>query len=317
MKKEWIFLLAVGACLSSCNSDEETSSASEARNMPHAIELSAQACGYTSASALPWSEGASIGVYALKAGTATLMAPYSNVRYHAGTPLFAANNEAETIQLPATGEAWDVAAYFPYTSEATAEGEVPVSVADQQKLATDNVLYARVGSVNNVGYKALLPMRPVLPQLVFSIQITGNYSTSDAQAVSVTLKGFPTSGFLNVADGSLRVPSQTSTANIVLPTLKGEPEREYGSLAKAIVNLKGVVMPVQLTGGCQADVHLPGIGDFTVELSRYQMTFESGYSYLFTLKYVDGSLQVKVTASAIAGWENGGSVSGEGREETK
>ena len=315
MKNKWIFLLASCACLASCNKDDETASDDSTATSAHAAELTALAYGYDFAGgSTAWAEGASIGVYALSAGTTQIVSPYANVCYVSAESGFTATTDAEAIVLPATGDAYDVAAYYPYASGASAAGEVPVSVANQNKQTAGNVLYARVGALNNVGYKALLPMRPVLPQLTFSIRITGQYTTADAQAVSVNLKGFPTTGVLNIADGSVNASTQAAAATIALPTLEGEPERENTVPAKTIVTLKGAVMPMALTGGCLADVHIPGIGDFTIDLSHYQMAFETGYNYLFTLDYVDGSLQVKVTASAIAGWEDGGSISGNGQE---
>ena len=313
MKNKWIFLLASCACFASCNKDDETTSENSSSQSTYAAEITAQAYGYTTAEGTtPWGEDASIGVYAFKAGTANIVPDYANVCYHADGNSFSTATPEEAICLPATGEAWDVAAYSPYSAEATATGKAPFSIADQAKLATDNILYARVGSLNNVGRKASLPMRPVLPQLTFSIQVAGTYSTSSAQAVSVNLQGFPTEGVLDITDGSVSVPEQATAANIALPTLQGEPERENTTPAKTTINLKAVVLPATSTGGYKAQVHVPNIGDETIDLSRYQMAFSSGYHYLFTLSYIDGSLQVTVSASAIEDWGNSGNISGKG-----
>lgn len=312
MKKSWIYILISCALMSSCKDEDTYIDTAHA----YPIVITGQAYGYDAADGgETWTKGETIGVYMMESGTATVESPYSNIRYYANNrddqDYFLPGNNDSILYFPYSGEQRDIAAYYPYTLEAI-DGEIPINVADQSNTKMTGLLYARVGKLSKNNRKAELKLSPILTKLHFTLTLVGNVSGVKADDITLTLKGFPTSGFLNVPSGEFSY--RNVYMDIPLTMTKDGSATQTGAVGQAVYTADGYVMPSLSTEGYQVCVSIPGFGEYTANIIESTPYLNAATVYNFELRLLDDKLQMTLTSSSINNWGNSGDIYGSGEE---
>lgn len=272
-----------------------------------------------------WNKGETIGVYMLESGTNRIVTPYSNIRYYANDrtdqDYFLPGNNDSILYYPPTGEAMEIAAYYPRTA---VEGDslVAINLLNQAYISVGSLLYSRVPGVGKEQRKATLNLRPALTKLTFKFSVGLGMTESDLRGLTVVLKGLPVSGFFNVTTGTFRhrdvyldIKLTVTEQQAALGRALTRAERATEPEKKPLVIAEGVVLPSSNTNGYQAVITLPAIGKtYVYEIAKGTGDLNGSQDYTFDSQINNDDMIVKVQSSPIINWGEGGSIGGEGTE---
>ncbi len=274
----------------------------------HPVVVTAQAFGYdNSTPGSTWHKGENIGVYMLEKGTGDPILPYRNVRYYANNrddqDYFLPGSNDSVLYLPATGEAADVSAYYPYLPTAD-DDYIPVNVLDQNAVSISTILYARADGLHKGQRKAILSMRPVLTKLTFDFRPAG-ISAAELKGIKVTLRGMSVSGLFHRGTGEIR------SRHVYFDIPLKSPE----SSANASLSTEAIVLPSGQTKDYQVVVELPVLNkQYVYEISKDFDMLNGATEYVFDSALGNDAMVVKVQSSPITDWQSGGTINGEGKE---
>lgn len=320
MTKHTIIHLLLACVLLAACSDNDTTATDQSKAFP--VVIVGQAFGYeTDASGSSWNKGETIGVTLLKAGTCDIVAPYSNLRYYANSrtdqDYFLPGSNDSIPYLPATGEAMDIAAYYPQAT-ALADSLVSLHLIRGYGYAS-NLLFSRITNLNKDNRKAVLQLRPALTKLTFKFKVGKGMTEANMKGLTVTLKGLPVSGHFNTLTGKVSFREVSTQQDIRLVTVEKKPtSRALSDDADVFITAQGMVLPASTTAGYQVVVELPAINQrYNYEIPKGTDQFEGSQEYTFDSTINNDDMIVSVQSSPIINWGQGGIIGGEGEEEKK
>lgn len=227
----WVLTFGSMALLGACSQDDSFGPANNHERIPvNFITGQADATNVRTTidtdGETVWTQDDPIGIFMLKTGqalSATAIAEGADNIKHLATPNtsdatranFSRADGADPILYPLIGNV-DFVAYHPYSpigTNITTDYEYKISVIPQSTLAEQkniDVLYS-----NNVKNKArkrepvALEFTHALTRLVINVKAGSGMVNIDFSGISASLKGFPTTGKLTLADGKI-IPDATT-----------------------------------------------------------------------------------------------------------
>ena len=248
-----------------------------------------------------WSAGDPVGIYMIKTDPGTLsegnvVAANKLYTASAGTEASFTPDGGTPLYYPSDGSGVKFIAYHPRSTSVSADYKVPVSVADQDNLSAIDVMYAPVTTTFSRSSTGAVPLlfAHKLTKLVFNISNGAGVTEPVANGITVSISDQPTTGTLDLADGSVEASAATGSV-----TATG------GAVIEAIV------MPMtDLT-----DVGFTFTNDagqsFTVDPPTTSWQGGYRYTYTVTLKATDKESDI---SGEIDPWEDGGTTPVTGEE---
>lgn len=252
-KTLWLGAAALLALTTACQSNDEYSTWGDTNEVTFTGSIAGQPT--VRVSGTQWDANDAIGVYMLPAGQGLAAATAANAKFTttgggtftaAGTPLY----------YPTDGSTTDFVAYYPYTANANAAGQIAVSVANQAQPAAIDLLYAKTTGATANGATELR-FSHKLAKASYTITASAGVSLS---GLRVVLKGAPTAGTFDLTTGTLA--AGTATGDIALNVSAN------GTMAEAIV------LPTAMPAGAMLEFTLPDGTTKTVDVAG--KTFAAG-----------------------------------------
>lgn len=317
-KNKMILLFLACTLLAACNDNDTPVDAGKA----YPVVIIAQAFGYeTDAAGSSWNKEETIGVYMLEGGSNTILPPYSNMRYYANNrndqDYFLPGNNDSIPYFPTTGEAMDIAAYYPQTI-ALADSIITIHLLSNYNYAS-KLLFSRVSGLNKDNRKAVLQLRPALTKLTFKFKVGYGMTEKELKGLTVTLKGLPISGQFNAITGKVSFRNVSTNQDIKLITLEKNTTTRSLTRTKStddiFITAQGIVLPASTTEGYKVIVELPALQkSYTYDIPKGTDEFEGSQEYTFDSTINNDDMVVSVQSSPIINWGQGGIIGGDGKE---
>ncbi|MCM1177901.1 MAG: fimbrillin family protein [Clostridium sp.] len=247
-----------------------------------------------------------IGVYMSRASE---MPPkeYSNLGYKATYGMhddyFQPDNIEAIPYFPLEGEdKWDVSAYFPYKENF--DGYFPLSVADQSKVNSRTLLYARARGLDRDSRTANLRLAPALSRIVLRLHEGDGINSGQVQGATSRMNGIHTVGNFDVVACHFTAV-EDSRAEVSMTAGASGDARTLAMLAIPHSDTNGYAIKIYLSGE-----NTPR----TCNVADYVPAFARGMEYVFDITVGKSCLDVTTSSAPIAGWEWDGSVDVDGEE---
>ncbi|MDR2816956.1 MAG: fimbrillin family protein [Proteiniphilum sp.] len=307
MKKLGILVNAVLVLLMmmSCNKHDENELPNP--NERIAVKFSVNVASNSStdqlrASNASWDAGDAIGIFMVENGTTTPVDDAINKKYltASGDGNFSPDGDNNTVYYPTDGSKVDFAAYYPYTTFISQEGDISVDVSNQSTPSDIDLLFAATVISAPEGYNrddansaVELTFNHQLTKLVLAISpptADVGLSQSDLQGMTVKLKGINTTASFNLNTGILG--TQADPADITLHTVE------------AGVRYDALILPGTLIGTETVDFI---VGSKTYHWAIPVTAFSVGKSYSYTIQF-SANNEVNSFVGTINDWESGTAV---------
>lgn len=271
---------------SSCSSKEDDLNTEDQQP----VELKISAGIATRAVNAAWTAGDQIGVFAVNGTTVE----NSNIAYTTanGDGDFTVNTKSETIMLPYDGSDRTIAAYYPYTSEASG-GSYSINVTNQeQQEAIDLLVAAPVSGINKMSPVASLDFYHKLVKIALTMKPGEGITAEQLAKVTVTISNQQTTGTCDVVNNGDVTITSTTASDIKLLT------SDDGTSSEAIL------LPSATTEGMKLTFDIPGAGVYNWEVNSAakSKSFGAGNKYKYDITINKTSIIVN---ASIEDWTDG------------
>lgn len=268
------FLIAVMLLAGGCSEYDETAGEQTAVRFKAGIAAATRTADGGDA----WSVNDAVGIYMTRHGGQLASASdikADNVRHTVTDAATGALAGAQTIYYPAdNSSSVDFIAYYPYSETGVAaDCKYAVSVTDQSRPETIDLLYAKAENKKRTSGTVALEFGHVMSKVTFNVMHGTGLDAADIAEASASIEGMPASATLDLQDGTLTAGSVENGIGLRKAPVAG---KGYDATFSAII------VPQEKAGGRRVVL-------VTKDGVRYEGTlpdsdvFEKGNHYTYTV----------------------------------
>ncbi len=239
------------------------------------------------------------GIYVTEEGTEKVVNDYSNLRFQtkfkAGIMQLTPSADFQFF-YPEEEKMVDIAGYYPYNSELTADHPYYlVNLTDQNALEPEILLIAKASGSNSVLNKALLSLKSAYSKLNISVKLNENTPDATDMPVELVLDNVASCAELNILNGEYT--SLSAESSVVL--------QESNSSAHS---RSALVIPQVLAEDSELSVNYPeseSVKSQSIRLKDFISSFEMNKQYdidIFVSPQGVNAELVKVSELYISDW---------------
>lgn len=276
-----LYSVLLAAAATACVNDDMTSSGDRV-----AVQISASTAA-TRAAGNSWGQNDVIGITMLKAGSAEVIAPYSNYSYATpdGSSNFTPSTSAQIMYFPVDGSAVSFKAYYPYSSKLPAGMVASLSVKDQNSLPDLDFMTAEhLAGTSKDEPDVKLHFYHRLAKVI--IDLTTEDNSISLKGCKLVVKGLKTTGSYDIANEKLTIDAG-SAADISIPIRNDKGE--------------AIFLPREAAAGVTFEVTTADGGVYTATL-KDDVPFKAGYKHTLHIQLMKTPVTVSAT---IEEWLDG------------